>query len=287
MTPTILPGVDYFQIVLTIPHEFLNLILANPSEIYNLLMRSAWKSIAKLLKPLGIKSGATLVLHTWNQRLLLHPHVHALVPAGGLSLDGTRWISTGAEEREFLQENLGTTFRYYFIKGIISLHRCGQLWLAGGLAQFESRSAMKDWLSSISPPGFRVLVQPPPTEHSTPEHVLKYLARYISGGPISNHRLVSDVDGMVTFMARSLEQPAPGQPHDKVPITIPGAEFVERWALHILPKYLFRVRHYGQLSNPHRAEYLERSRKLLGVVEIPSEPDPPANEDDALDPLEV
>ncbi len=189
MTPTILPGVNYYQIVLTIPHQFSNLILANPTEIYNLLMRAAWKSIRRLLKKLGITSGATLVLHTWNQRLMLHPHVHVLIPAGGLSLDGTRWITTGAEEREFLQQHLGKTFRYYFNKGIISLHRCGHLWLAGGLAQYDDRTAMKDWLSSISPPGYRVLVQAPPTESSTPEHVLKYLARYICGGPISNSRL--------------------------------------------------------------------------------------------------
>lgn len=284
MTPTILPGVAYFQIVLTIPHEFKQLILANPSEIYNLLMRSAWKSIRKLLKKLGITSGATMVLHTWNQRLLLHPHVHVLIPAGGLSLDGMRWINTGADEREFLQERLGKTFRYYFIKGIISLHRCGHLWLAGVLAQYDDRTAMKQWLSSISPPGFRVLVQPPPTENSTPEHVLKYLARYICGGPISNSRLVSDVDGIVTFMARSLEKPPPGEPHRKVPVTIPGPEFVHRWAIHILPKFLFKVRHYGKLSNPHRAEYLERSKKLLGVIEAPKEPDLPANDNDSLEP---
>ncbi len=275
MTPTILPGINYFQIVLTIPHEFSDLILANPSELYSLLMRSAWKSIRKLLKKLGIAAGATMVLHTWNQRLQLHPHVHVLIPAGGLSLDGTRWIHTGAEEREFLQERLGKTFRYYFIKGIISLHRCGHLWLAGVLAQYDDRDAMKDWLSTISPPGFRVLVQVPPAEDSTPEHVLKYLASYICGGPISDYRLVSDSDGMVTFMARSLKKPAPGEPHAKVPVTIPGPEFVRRWALHILPKFLFRVRNYGKLSNPHRAEYLERCKKLLGVVETQTDPDPP------------
>ena len=139
--------------------------------------------------------------------------VHVLIPAGGLSLDGTRWISTGAEEREFLQSRLGKTFRYYFIKGIISLHRCGHLWLAGVLAQYDDRTAMKKWLSSISPPGFRVLVQAPPTENSTPGHVLKYLARYICGGPIANSRLVSDENGMVTFMARSEKKPPPGEPH--------------------------------------------------------------------------
>jgi hypothetical protein len=142
---------------------------------------------------------------------------------------------------------------------------------------------MKDWLSTISPPGFRVLVQAPPTESSTPEHVLKYLARYICGGPISNSRLVSDVDGMVTFMARSLAKPAPGEPHQKVPIKIPGAEFVRRWALHILPKFLFRVRNYGKLSNPHRAEYLKRCKELLGVVEEPKDPDPPVTDVDLPD----
>jgi len=173
---------------------------------------------------------------------------------------------------------------HYFIKRIISLHRCGHLWLPGSLKEYKDRATLKQWLSTISPPGFRVLVQPPPSEGSTPEHVLRYLARYICGGPISNSRLVSDVDGMVTFMARSLEKPAPGEPHQKVEVTIPGAEFVHRWALHILPKFLFKVRHYGQLSNPHRAEYLERCKKLLGVVEAPKDPDPPANDDDSRDP---
>jgi hypothetical protein len=88
---------------------------------------------------------------------------------------------------------------------------------------------------------------------------------------------------MVTFMARSLEKPAPGKPHPKVEVPIPGAEFVRRWAMHILPKRLFRVRHFGKLSNSHRAKYLERSKKLLGVVEPPKDPDPPASDEDSLD----
>ena len=283
MAVTILPGVDYYQIVLTIPHEFNNLILANQVELYNLLMRSAWKAIQKLLKKLGISNGATLMLHTWNQRLMLHLHVHVLIPAGGLSLDGKRWITTGAAEREFLQHRLGKQFRYYFIKRIISLHRCGHLWLPGSLKEYEDRDELKQWLSTISPPGFRVLVQAPPAEGSTPEHVLKYLARYICGGPISNSRLVSDVDGMVNFMARSLEKPKPGEPHQKVPVTISGPEFVKRWAMHILPKYLYQARNYGRLSNPHRAKYLETCKKLLGVAEPPKDSDPQqdnANPDD-------
>lgn len=164
------------------------------------------------------------------------------------------------------------------VRSIIALYRGGHLNLFGRLAPLDSQVAIRQWLDSISPGGFRVLVQPPPTVQSTPQQVLRYLARYISGGPISNSRLVADVDGMVTFMARSLERPKPGVPPRKVPVEIPGVEFAYRWMLHILPKYLYRVRHYGELSNPHRAEYLDRCKKLLAVERPSPDPELPAQD---------
>ena len=117
-----------------------------------------------------------------------------------------------------------------------------------------------------------MFVQPPPTNSTDPIVILKYLARYVSGGPISNSRLVSWENGQVTFLARSKEDALPGQAKEKVPITISEVEFVRRWATHILPKGFTRVRHYGMSANRHRAAYLQKCRELLGIDEAHDEP---------------
>ena len=147
------------------------------------------------------------------------------------------------------------------------LHAKGRLKLTGKLAQLANPVVIKEWLDAIAPRGFRVFVQPPPTNSTDPTIILKYLARYVSGGPISNSRLVSWENGQVTFLARSKEDALPGQAKEKVSVKISEVKFVQRWAIHILPKSFTRVRHYGMSANLHRAAYLEKCRELRGIDE--------------------
>ena len=278
---TLVPHTEYLQLVFTIPDTLAELFLDNPRVTYNLLMQTAWRELKKFLEKIGVKAGALIVLHTWNQRLGHHPHLHVLIPAGGISLDGTRWLRIDHHPSLAAgnQWELGRKFRDTLCRRLRRLHAKGKLQFrrrvcprlafpqaAGsdsGL-QFEQRE-FQEWLDAIAPRGFRVFVQPPPTNSTDPIIILKYLARYVSGGPISNSRLVSWENGQVTFLARSKEVALPGQAKEKVPITISEVEFVRRWATHILPKGFTRVRHYGMSVNRHRAAYLKKCRELLGI----------------------
>ena len=225
-----------------------------------------------------------------------------LVPVASVSLDGTKWINVKKHPALAAgkQEELGRTFRNTLCRRLRRLQAHGKLEFRRrvcprlatpradgsvlGLGQTELR-VFKEWLAQLAPRGFRVFVQPPPTNSSDPTVILKYLARYVSGGPISNGRLVSWENGQVTFMARSKEDPLPGQAKEKVPVTISEVEFVRRWATHILPKGFTRVRHYGMSGNRHRAAYLQKCRELLGIDDqsagaVDTEQDEPASEPD-------
>ena len=265
-----LPGVAYFQVVLTVPDSLSPLILANRKTLYGLIMRSAWTTLREYLAAQGIQPAALLVLHTWNQRLKHHPHIHALVPAGGLSTDGQRWVPLDHLDQSLAETNrqLGQRFRALLIRGVIKCltasRRRTAIHLPGTLAPLAAPGALKVWLATVAPDGFRVFLQPPPTVRADPQQLLKYLARYLSGGPISDRRLVSQHHDKITFLARSLTKPKRGERHQQVAVEIPSMEFVWRWSLHILPKGMVRVRHYGHFGNRHRTAYLARCNELLG-----------------------
>ena len=239
---------------------------------YNLLMQIAWRELKKLVEGLGIQASALIVLHTWNQHLGPHVHVHVLIAVGGVSLDGTRWIDVGQHPSLAAgnQWELGRKFRAAICRRLMRLQAKGELQLAGKFAHLSDPVVMKEWLASLAPRGYRVFVQHPPTHSTDPQIVLKYLARYVSGGPISNRRLVSWEGGQVTFMARSKEDALPGQAKEKVAVTISEVEFVRRWSLHILPKGFTRVRHYGMSANRHRKAYLKKCCELRGINDEPS-----------------
>jgi len=284
---TLVPQTEYLQIVFTIPAQLSELFMDNPVVTYNLLMRTAWSELKKLLERLGIQAGALIVLHTWNQRLGCHVHVHVLIAAGGVSLDGKRWVNVKQNPALAAgkQEELGRTFRNTLCRRLRRLFAKDRLQLTGQFTHLADHAMFTQWLAQLAPRGFRVFVQPPPTNSSDPTVILKYLARYVSGGPISNSRLVSWENGQVTFMARSKEDPLPGQAKEKVPITISEVEFVRRWSTHILPKGFTRVRHYGMSGNRHRATYLQKCRELLGIDDqsasaVGTEQDEPASEPD-------
>jgi len=276
----LLPGVDYFQVVFTLPDKLSSLALGNRRPIYNLLFRSAWQALRELLtETFGIEAAATLVLHTWNQRLEHHAHVHALVPGGGPSLATGDWIKTRhprhrRKKKPYLVDNelLGQRFRDKFIAACKRLHAKGELKLNGEWSQFKDSQAFDDFLDSLAPDGWVVFIEAPPTQDALPENVLKYLARYMTGGPISDRRLISYDGDVVRFWARSQDKPPTGTPPSMVREELPAVEFTRRWALHILPKGFVKVRHYGGFSNTKRQTYLERCRQSLGIAETQQSP---------------
>lgn len=269
----LLPGVDYFQVVFTLPEELSALALGNRKQVYKLLFRSAWQALRDVLREeLGIDPAAAMVLHSWNQRLEHHAHIHALVPGGGPSLAGEQWTKTRHKQqrrrkRPYLVDNelLGRRFRAKFIAGIKRLHAQGELKLSGAWSQLKDQQMFDVFLDSIAPEGWVVFIEPPPTEDAAPENVLKYLARYMTGGPISDRRLISDDGQVVRFWARSKEKPLPRTRPRSVPVELSGVEFTRRWSLHILPKYFVKSRRYGGYSNTKRKAYLERCSHLLDI----------------------
>jgi hypothetical protein len=241
--------------------------------LYSLLFHSAWRALDKLLRQTGnFQPAALMVLHTWDQQLGHHPHIHALVPGGGPSLDGKRWITSRhptdrRRRKPFLIDNaeLGRLFRKKFIAGLRRLIKRDKLRLEGEWSRLLDPACLETWLSHLESRDWNVFVEGPPKGTSDPRDVLKYLARYLTGGPISDRRIVSDVNGQVTFLARSKDKQA-GNP--QVEIEIPGTEFLRRWSLHILPKGFTKSRRCGGYHGSKREDYLAQCRSLLPKVTL-------------------
>ncbi|MFV2068906.1 MAG: transposase [Pirellulales bacterium] len=286
-SPLLLPEVDYFQVVFTLPEALSALALGNRRAVYDLLFAAAWQALREVLEErFGIQPAALMVLHTWNQRLEAHAHVHALVPGGGPSRCGRHWIKTRhprhrRRRKPYLVDNhlLSERFRAKFLAGLERLHHQGKLQLGGELAGcVEQFTALLDGLRSRP---WVVYIEAPPSENASPEHVVKYLARYMTGGPISDRRLVAHARGKVTFLARSTEKSKGGGAARLVPVTLSGVEFTRRWSLHILPKGYTKVRRYGGYSNRRRTTYLHCCRKLLRLAPLSTDarPETPSRAD--------
>lgn len=272
----LLPGVDYYQVVFTIPDGLSSLALGNRRALFNLLFQTAWRSLKRVIeRERGFEPAAAMVLHTWNQKLESHAHVHALVPGGGPSLSGPSQTGPGTwkpsapppgrANRFWLvdADALRAAFRTEFLKGLRGLHRRGKLKLEGTWSHLQSASAFDSWLAPLERVSWVTFIQPPPSKHSSPAHVLKYLARYMTGGPVSDRRLTAHADGHVTFTARAGTQTGGGDETEQV--TLSGAEFVRRWSLHILPKGFTKTRRFGGYSNYHRQRYLQECREQLSA----------------------
>lgn len=255
--------VPYFHVVFTLPHELSRLALANRRALYGLLFEAAGKTLKQLAadpKHLGARVGAVMVLHTWGQNLDHHPHVHCVVPGGGLSPDGQRWIAS--HPKFFLPVvALSRLFRGKFLDGLKRLHRQRKLQLADKLLPLFDAQDFAAWLTPLYQKDWVVYVQPPVSPQQGPDAVLKYLARYVAGAAISDHRLISHTRGQVTFRVKNYRD---GRQRET--LTLPGAEFVRRFLLHVLPRGFMRVRYYGLLANTQRATYLPHCRELLGVT---------------------
>ena len=248
----------YVHLVFTLPSRLASLALQNKKIIYDLLLRASAETLLEVARNpvhLGAEIGFFSVLHTWNQKVQLHPHAHCVVPAGGLSLDHMRWIRS--RPRFFLPiPVLRRRFRGKFVAGLKSAFQRGQLHLAGELAPLTHPKAFAAWLRPLFRKHWVVYSKPP---FGGPEYVLQYLGRYTHRVAISNHRLVSFGDGQVTFRWRDSAD------HNQQKLmTLSLDEFLRRFLLHLLPKGFVRIRNFGFLANRQRGRLLPLCRAALG-----------------------
>jgi hypothetical protein len=249
--------VPYSHVVFTLPGSLSPLVLQNAKRIYDLLFRCVSETlltIARDKRRLGADLGFLAVLHTWNQKMLHHPHLHCLVPAGGISPDRSRWIR--CRKRFFLPGPvLAKMFRGKFLALLAAAFRCNQLRLSGQLEQLRRPAAFDRFLRSLRKPKWVVEVRPP---FGGPEHVLRYLARYTHRVAISNGRLIQMRDGQVTFRWRDS-----ADHNTQKSMTLEAVEFIRRFLLHVLPAGFVKIRHFGFLANCHRGEALKLCGALL------------------------
>jgi ribosomal protein L37AE/L43A len=247
----------YFHIVCTLPNTLGPIALANPRVVYDLLLRSAADTLLEVAadtKHLGAQTGILAVLHTWGQNLQFHPHVHCVVPGGGLSPDGTRWIASPSNF--FLPVRvLSRVFRGKFLARLQAAFTKGQLRFVGHSAKLAEAVEFQRVLSAATQTDWVVYAKRP---FCGPEQVLKYLARYTHRVAISNGRLLDFEEGKVRFRYKDY-----AHGNRKRVMTLSALEFVRRLLLHVLPTGFVRIRHYGILSNRHRHQRLALCRRLL------------------------
>jgi Putative transposase/Transposase zinc-binding domain len=248
----------YAHVVFTLPGQLAPLALQNKSQIYGLLFRASAEtllSVARDPRHLGAEIGFFSVLHTWNQKVLHHPHVHCVVPAGGLAPDHTRWIAT--LPGFFLPVRvLSRVFRGKFVAGLRELHAAGELSFHGGMAAWAAPGAFAAMLRTLFRDDWVVYAKPP---FGGAEHALRYLGCYTHRVAISNHRLVALENGQVTFRWRDSAH------HNKRRLMqLPLEEFLRRFFLHVLPKGFVRIRHFGFFAHRRRRTLVPLCFALLG-----------------------
>jgi len=252
-------NVPYVHLIFTIPHTFARLVLHNKKLLYTLLLRTSAATLLEIAadpKHLGAEIGFFSILHTWGQNLMHHPHVHCVIPAGGLSPDHTAWIHP--RYRFFLPRGvLSEVFRGKFVAGLKRAFRRGELHLP---VELQSLSDEKEFLSFLRIVHRNDWVVDARPSFSSPHHVLKYLAHYTHRVAISNHRLVSLADDKVTFRWKDYRNGG----INKL-MTLQADEFLRRFLLHTLPRGFVRIRFFGFMSNRKRAALLPVCKQLLGV----------------------
>jgi hypothetical protein len=262
--------VPYFHVVFTLPHELSALVLQNKRLLYDLLYRTSAATMLELARDprhLGADIGFLGVLHTWGQNLEHHPHVHYIVPAGGLTPDGSNWIDSS--RRFFLPvKALSRRFRRRFRMELGELFEQNRIQFHGSLQQLNSPRAFNHFLWQLGRKDWVVYAKPP---FGGAEHVLNYLARYTHRVAISNHRLVDFENDRVSFRWRDYAHGG----KQKV-MTVSSHEFLRRFLIHVLPKGLVRIRHFGLFANRRRSAALERCRALLGTTPCVDPPEPPS-----------
>ena len=249
--------VPYVHVVFTLPHELAPLAFHNKKILYTLLFRTSAATLLEIAadpKHLGAEVGFLSVLHTWGQNLLHHPHVHCVIPAGGLSADHQRWVHP--RYPFFLPVKvLGRVFRGKFVAGLKRAYQKGDLCLPGALKPLAQDRTFRSFLRSLFRQDWVVYAKPP---FGGPDYVLHYLARYTHRVAISNHRLVEFTNGQVTFRWKDY-----AHGNKRRLMTITAEEFLRRFLLHTLPRGFVRIRFFGFLAHRRRATSLALCRRLL------------------------
>ena len=261
--------VPYYHVVFTLPGPIADIAYQNKAEIYAILFKATAQTLLTIAadpKHLGARIGLTAVLHTWGSALTHHPHLHCIVPGGGLAPDGQRWVS--CRPGFFLPVRvLSRLFRRLFLEQLAAAHEAGRLHFFADHAPLAERHAFAAYLAPLRKVEWVVYAKRP---FAGPQAVLAYLSRYTHRVAIANSRLIAFDDNGVTF--RWKDYRAKGRERQKV-MTLASDEFIRRFLIHVLPSGFHRIRHYGLFANGGRAENLGRVRELLGVPAPHDQPD--------------
>jgi hypothetical protein len=254
--------IPYFHVVFTLPSAIGDIAYQNKAVIYNLLFRAsseAMLTIAADPKHLGARIGITAVLHSWGSAMTHHPHVHMIVPGGGLAIDGSRWIS--CKPNFFLPVfALSKLFRRLMLEKLLAAHKAARLQFLGSQALLANAKAFAAFLAPLRKKRWFVYAKPP---FAGPKAVLAYLSRYTHRVAISNSRLIAVDERTVTFRVKDYRIDGPRR---YTTMTLDVGEFIRRFLLHVLPKGFHRIRHYGLFASGNRAETIARAGQLLGLV---------------------
>jgi hypothetical protein len=259
--------VPYYHVVFTLPAAIADIAYHNKVVIYDLLFKASAETLITIAadpKHLGARVGITSVLHTWGSAMTHHPHVHMIVPGGGISLDGERWVA--CRPGFFLPVRvLSRLFRRLFLEKLIAAHKAGRLKFFGNHAALANAQAFAAYLAPLRRAEWVVYAKRP---FGGPQAVLAYLSRYTHRVAISNSRLIAVGDNGVAF--RWKDYRADGRERHKV-MTLATAEFIRRFLIHVLPQGFHRIRHYGLLASGTHADNIARARELLAVPAAQSE----------------
>jgi hypothetical protein len=251
----------YFHVVFTMPASIADIAYQNKAAVYDILLKASAETLITIAadpKHLGARIGITAVLHTWGSAVTHHPHVHMIVPGGGISLDGKRWVS--CRPNFFLSVHvLSRLFHRLFIERLRAAHEAGRLRFFNDLAHLAEREAFDAYLAPLRKSEWVVYAKPP---FAGPQAVLAYLSRYTHRVAISNSRLIALDDKQVIFKWKDYRA-KDGDLHKTMALPIP--EFIRRFLLHVLPSGFHRIRHYGLFANGGRVKNLARARELLDV----------------------
>jgi hypothetical protein len=269
--------VPYFHVVFTLPPRIGAIAYQNKAVIYDLLFKASSETLLTIAadpKRLGVKIGFTSVLHKWGSAMTHHPHVHMIVPGGGISADGSRWISS-SEDYLLPVPVLSRLFRGKMLAMLKAAHEAGRLQFFADHARLADRAAFKAWLEPLYATKWDVHAKRP---FAGPQQVLAYLARYTHRVAISNSRLIGADETGVTFRYKDYRVDGPDRYKT---MTLAPGEFIRRFMLHVLPKGFHRIRHYGLLaSSGAKADTIARARKLIDAA-APAQPPRSAKPDEA------
>jgi hypothetical protein len=263
--------VAYFHVVFTLPARIAAIAYQNKAAIYDILFTASAETVTTIAadpKHLGARIGITAVLHTWGSAMTHHPHVHMIVPGGGISADGSRWISSRPDFLVHVKA-LARLFRGKFLAMLIDAHSGGRLKFFNTHIGLADKRTFKKFLAPLRRIKWVVYCKDP---FGGPEQVLRYLSRYTHRVAISNRRLVAADDGGVSFRWKDYRIEGPGRWKT---MTLTPHEFIRRFLSHVLPKGFHRIRHYGLFANGNRAANIAKARELLAVPARSERPDTP------------